>query len=522
MQQSTTFSENFPPERLRSNSYDFSHTKRMRTGSISGRLRTASDLEELGFIDKRQKGLIKDLIISGDKNVQDILDRYAQGEKSDIMELLKQDFLGHKESIDLLDGLDFDFINGLRDEEVPGYDHPLDDGQEMSHLQMQQLLPRQTYHPEEHQIPHPKTRRDSIDNLFTNELINIEDYDVGVSNALMENVIIGGDGSHDDDIFNTFEKEDDELQHFHHSHRSNSLDSVSSATSPQNRSVKKSLRLATAAVNYAMNPSEGEEANVDVDLSAYANYAAQLQNNKENQQQLYSTVGGGSTISNKKKTSSPSEDHNKLLLKLKPSSNNVAHIPTIGNPYAATTTPTTSSVSEKMNRFGLRGPNTMNNNNTMITTIGGGSLKIPTVSNSMYSPAVAVTIGGALKPINVPNTSDSLYLSSGNPSSSSSQHPIISSLGDHRHTGNPISSTNLVNDLLHNQHIPRPSGYIGAYSPEQRRLRIEKFLEKRAKRVWTRKVKYDVRKNFADSRLRIKGRFVKKEDEDIMRELMSI
>lgn len=65
-------------------------------------------------------------------------------------------------------------------------------------------------------------------------------------------------------------------------------------------------------------------------------------------------------------------------------------------------------------------------------------------------------------------------------------------------------------------------GFIGAYSPEQRRLRIEKFFEKRNRRVWTKKVKYDVRKNFADSRLRVKGRFVKKEDEDIMRELLDI
>lgn len=49
-------------------------------------------------------------------------------------------------------------------------------------------------------------------------------------------------------------------------------------------------------------------------------------------------------------------------------------------------------------------------------------------------------------------------------------------------------------------------GYIGAYSPEARRERIERFLAKRDKRVWTKKVKYDVRKNFADSRLRVKVR----------------
>ena len=32
-------------------------------------------------------------------------------------------------------------------------------------------------------------------------------------------------------------------------------------------------------------------------------------------------------------------------------------------------------------------------------------------------------------------------------------------------------------------------------------------------RVWKKSVQYDVRKNFADTRLRVKGRFVKKEDE---------
>ena len=70
--------------------------------------------------------------------------------------------------------------------------------------------------------------------------------------------------------------------------------------------------------------------------------------------------------------------------------------------------------------------------------------------------------------------------------------------------------------------IGKQSGYIGAYSPEARKLRIQRFNEKRHRRVWTKKVKYDVRKNFADSRLRVKGRFVKKEDEELMRELKDL
>ena len=47
-------------------------------------------------------------------------------------------------------------------------------------------------------------------------------------------------------------------------------------------------------------------------------------------------------------------------------------------------------------------------------------------------------------------------------------------------------------------------GYVGAYSAEQRRLRVQRFVAARTKRVWTKKVKYDVRKNFADSRIRVK------------------
>jgi len=78
-----------------------------------------------------------------------------------------------------------------------------------------------------------------------------------------------------------------------------------------------------------------------------------------------------------------------------------------------------------------------------------------------------------------------------------------------------MSDPNLGN--MDEEYVPpnRPEGWVGAYSPDR-------FLAKRQHRVWTKKVKYDVRKNFADSRMRVKGRFVKKEEEVLMRELMSL
>ena len=89
--------------------------------------------------------------------------------------------------------------------------------------------------------------------------------------------------------------------------------------------------------------------------------------------------------------------------------------------------------------------------------------------------------------------------------------------------GRPWSMSDL-NITMEEEYEPpeRQEGWIGAYSPESRKLRIKRFLEKRNHRVWTNKVKYDVRKNFADSRMRVKGRFVNKEDEVLMRELMSL
>lgn len=57
-------------------------------------------------------------------------------------------------------------------------------------------------------------------------------------------------------------------------------------------------------------------------------------------------------------------------------------------------------------------------------------------------------------------------------------------------------------------------GRIGIYLPEERKARIAKFHSKRRSRIWRKRIKYDCRKKLADSRPRIKGRFVKRSDVD--------
>ena len=57
-----------------------------------------------------------------------------------------------------------------------------------------------------------------------------------------------------------------------------------------------------------------------------------------------------------------------------------------------------------------------------------------------------------------------------------------------------------------------PTGVkLGTISLEERRMKVKKFLEKRKRRIFKKRISYACRKRVADSRVRVKGRFITKQ-----------
>ena len=400
--------------------------------SISGRLRSASDLEDTGVISREQKTILKDLLIAGDSNVQDAIAKYEKGDPAALEEMIKSGALAGRADVDLLGDLDLDFLNvhGGGDDDMFGNVEDLvnnskqsaaagggaqqqhdgigdlefnGDGATVSVEPTPVVLP----HQQQQQVHYTKPRGYSID-------------DIGVHRMRANSLALPG---------MLLEGGEDASSHTFGQWMDNHNIAAADGGDQSQQSQQISTNDAGSGIQSILNASQFSS---DVDGLMGGKTAATL-----------------AQVEKKKKKSpkKPKKERKKYTKKDK------------------------SEPRERKSQSRMK---------DMMSSINGTS----------------ATGDEEEKP------------------------PVVSGTGRPRSMSDPNLSVRL--DCYGLLNVDGPEGWVGAYSPTSRHLRVSRFLEKRAQRTWTKKVKYNVRKNFADSRLRVKGRFVKKEDEMLMRELMSL
>jgi DNA-binding protein H-NS len=402
-----------------SNSFENQHFgKRPRAGSVSGRLRSASDLEDKGIIDRSQKAILKDLIISGDEELQAALDKYEKGDTFALEHMIRSGELAsrHAADIDLLGDLDLDFLN-VDDHfgDLGGTaKHPnvITDDDGIAHLESSLQGEEDDYLQLNRQAAAAETR-------FR-------------SNSLAFGPLLGAEqGAAQEEQYGRWM--DRELVQT----RDGRVGSIASASAD----APAVGGLAESLAQYAKQ-SKAE---------AKPLTKAQLAEQKKRERQ-------------EKKEQKEREKQEKKEQRER-------------------------ARAQKKERDALEKQERQKKKE--------GAAK-PNKKKKESKP----------KPKPKPKEEEE------------EPEEWVSGTGRPRSLSDPNFTTTI--DEFGLMDVERPDGWIGAYSPESRKIRIERFMAKRNHRVWTKKVKYNVRKDFADSRLRVKGRFVKKEDELLMRDLMSL
>lgn len=410
--------------------------KRYRSGSISSRLRSASELFDDGIIvDRQQKGVLKDLIISEDEALADALARYERGDKEPIKNLLREGVLNRKSSLDLLGeagDLNFDFLSVSANTSALAVKNNLD-------------------------APFPMD-----DDEMSFEALIVEGSDVfGKSPTKKFGSVFGGRAQM--------------------GLRSASLSSVpANGVKPSSSKANASQHSMGTNFSFGTPPDLFEISLLDeTGVGAWAHPAFR--------------VGGGggagsfSSMRGIKEVlefdSDDLESPPTSLLKDSPEvmsagkANGGSGVPPLPKPKRQTQ------------------PKTPKQNDNGSTSATSAPIVIPKPAKTNSVPRVAPGTTTSTEKKKTEKTTTTAQAAPPTPQTAEER------AASRRAQGVPM---------------------IGAYSPESRKTRVDRFVAKRDRRVWKKKVKYDVRKNFADSRLRVKGRFVKKEDEEMLRDLMTM
>jgi len=465
------FMSHTPPTSV-STPYEIVHFgKRPRSGSLSERLLVSTELEEKGIINRDQKGILKDLIISGqDNEIQHALDRYEQGDATMLEGMLHSGSLSNKvtEEIDLLGQLDFDFLNVKEKEQQ--YDFNNNDGKTGS------------------------VASDGIGDL---------EFDGGIGN--WEQGENGDNRSRSNSTWSALENRaranstwsalELALQQQQQRSRANSAMSIdldnfrSRSNSLFSPLIGNQTPDTQANFGRWMESSSGssEITSEQQQLQQQQQQQQVIQQQLQHQHHFQQLLSQQKQKKQQKQKSKPKSTKGPKPARRKSG-------PTVPRAPKA---PSAAAIAKEQLKEQRRKERQLKKEQKEKEKQEKKEMKERAKREKQKKKeGLEQQEKAKEKDVHVPG--------SGRPRSMSDPN---------------LKSRVREDGLLE---VERPDGWIGAYSPESRKVRIGRFLEKRNHRVWTKTVKYDVRKNFADSRLRVKGRFVKKDDELLMRELMSL
>jgi len=465
-----------PPSNVATSYENKRFGKRMRSGSISGRLRSMSDLENRGIINQQQKGMLKDLVISGNDDLQVALDKYEQGDTSELVTMINSGVLNNKDvnDIDILADLDFDFLNVNEDfnysETKP---MPIPTKQSTSNNRNQIVQGSNsgsgTSTPKEIGVSlaplAPHSSYDAIGELDFNA-----DYGGNTDNHPFIPIPQGTFTAQPQviDVNNYPSKASSDPIEIAQRFRANSLafgDLLDEPNAENQQSVGKWMDQTPIITDAKRNSKKKQEISSQV---VGANGGLYILNNRSSNGQTAAAIKQRVKEEKKREKLEKKELREQQMREKKKKD---AKERQVKKDMRAAMSKLKQEEKKKMKRAGL-------------------DLALRKTKNDEME------------------------------GSDEDLKEVPSGSGRPRSLSDPNLSVGLDENGL--MHVDAPPDWVGAYSPPSRKLRIERFLAKRSHRVWVKKVKYDVRKNFADSRLRVKGRFVKKEDELLMRDLMSL